>query len=133
MLPLRLRVALVSAALGVVVACTGLPVRVSSPDPESTDDRDRPGSPDAPLAAKLAAENVNAFAADLYTQLRTANGNLIFSPYSVSCALQLVDEGAEGKTASEIRDVAHLRIGGKAYEPYKQLAESVTARPPEAK
>src|SRR5262245_59248372 len=110
MLPLRLRVALVSAALVVVVACTGLPVRVSPPDPESADERDRPGSPNATIFAKRAAENVNAFAADLYTHLRVANGNLIFSPHSVSCAMSLVGEGAQGTTAREIRDVAHLRI-----------------------
>ena len=51
----------------------------------------------------------NRFAVDLYRQLRKndENGNLFFSPYSISVALTIAFEGARGNTAEEMRSVLH--------------------------
>ncbi|MDD4902405.1 MAG: serpin family protein [Patescibacteria group bacterium] len=50
----------------------------------------------------------NQFALDLYAELKTADGNIFFSPFSISSALAMVDEGARGKTAEEIQSVFHF-------------------------
>jgi serine protease inhibitor len=56
----------------------------------------------------------NQFAFDMYHRLRASdavaenNGNLIFSPYSISTAVGMVYAGARGQTADEIADVFHF-------------------------
>jgi len=45
----------------------------------------------------------NAFALDLYKQLRTAEGNLFLSPYSIRTALAMTYAGARGETASQMK------------------------------
>ncbi len=55
---------------------------------------------------ELAAGN-RAFALDLYHRLETSNGNLFYSPYSISSALAMTYAGAEGKTAEEMAAVFH--------------------------
>jgi len=54
-----------------------------------------------PDAAALAKGN-NAFAGNLYGQLSSKDGNLFFSPYSISNALAMTYAGAKGKTASDM-------------------------------
>ncbi|MEO8495252.1 MAG: serpin family protein [Planctomycetota bacterium] len=44
----------------------------------------------------------NQFALDLYQQLRSAEGNLFFSPASISTALAMTSAGASGETAAEM-------------------------------
>jgi serine protease inhibitor len=52
----------------------------------------------------------NQFAFDLYSRLNgtAPEGNLFFSPFSISSALALTYEGARGTTAEEIRSVFHF-------------------------
>lgn len=51
----------------------------------------------------------NKFAFDLYSQLnKSENGNLFYSPYSISAALAMTYEGAKGKTADEMKSVFHF-------------------------
>ena len=54
----------------------------------------------------------NAFAFDLYKRLSAEDGNMFFSPYSLTAALAMTYEGARGKTAAEIKKV--LRLPGNA-------------------
>ncbi len=56
---------------------------------------------------QLAAGN-RIFAVDLYHQLETMDGNLFYSPYSISSALAMTYAGAEGKTAEEMAAVFHF-------------------------
>ena len=56
---------------------------------------------------QLAAGN-RTFALDLYHQLETMDGNLFYSPYSISSALAMTYTGAEGKTAEEMAAVFHF-------------------------
>ncbi len=60
--------------------------------------------------AMLAAGN-NAFALDLYHRLSEADdGNLFFSPYSLSTALAMTYAGAAGETAAQMADALHFDL-----------------------
>jgi serine protease inhibitor len=50
----------------------------------------------------------SAFAVDLYSKLSGEEGNLFFSPYSISTALGMMYGGARGETASEMAKVMHF-------------------------
>jgi serpin B len=45
-----------------------------------------------------------SFALNLYAKLKTADGNLFFSPYSISTALAMTYGGARGETAQQMAD-----------------------------
>ena len=49
-----------------------------------------------------------AFALDLYGQLRSREGNLFFSPLSLSLALAMTYVGAQGQTAEQMATVLHF-------------------------
>lgn len=55
----------------------------------------------------LAAGN-NAFAWDLYGKLKAGEGNLFFSPYSISACLAMTYDGARGTTASQMAQALHF-------------------------
>jgi serpin B len=52
----------------------------------------------------------NAFAVDLYGQLRQQPGNLFFSPASISTAFAMAYAGAHGQTATEMAAVLHFKL-----------------------
>ncbi len=47
-------------------------------------------------------EDNNIFAFELYEQLKSKEGNLFFSPYSLSSALAMTSLGAAGETKEEM-------------------------------
>ena len=49
-----------------------------------------------------------AFALDLYARLKTADGNLFFSPYSISTCLAMTYAGARGDTAAQMAQTLHF-------------------------
>lgn len=49
----------------------------------------------------------NRFAIDFYRNVKDEEGNLFFSPWSLSSALAMAYEGARGETAHEIKKVFH--------------------------
>lgn len=53
-------------------------------------------------------EGCNRFALDLYQQLRTEEGNLFFSPSSLSIALAMTYAGAAGTTEAEMAETLHF-------------------------
>ena len=55
-------------------------------------------------------EGNNAFAVALYGQLRKQDGNLFFSPESISTALAMTYAGARGDTASEMAKTLHFTL-----------------------
>ncbi len=55
----------------------------------------------------LARDNT-AFALDFYNQLRTADGNIIYSPFSISLALAMTMAGAEGSTQAAMQKALRL-------------------------
>ncbi len=57
-----------------------------------------------------AVSGSNAFAVDLYAQLRSQPGNLFFSPESISTAFGMAYAGARGQTATEMQHVFHFTL-----------------------
>jgi serpin B len=49
-----------------------------------------------------------AFALNLYARLKTADGNLFFSPYSISTCLAMTYAGARGDTAAQMAQTLHF-------------------------
>lgn len=49
-----------------------------------------------------------AFAVELYAQLKIADGNLFFSPYSISTCLAMTYAGARGNTATQMAQILHF-------------------------
>lgn len=61
------------------------------------------------LGVKAVVDANNEFAFDFYFELdKNELGNIFYSPYSLSAALAMVYEGADGKTADEIKTVFHF-------------------------
>ena len=64
-----------------------------------------------PTTVRTVVEGNTTFALDLYCELRTAEGNLFFSPYSISTALAMTYAGARRRTADQIARALHLTLG----------------------
>ena len=58
-----------------------------------------------------------AFAIDLYQQLRMQEGNLFFSPYSISTALAMTYAGARGDTEAQMAQTLHFDLGQDELHP----------------
>jgi serpin B len=58
--------------------------------------------------ARQAAQSSNAFAFDLYSELRRQDGNLFYSPASISTALAMTYAGAAGDTGRQMAEVLHF-------------------------
>ena len=52
----------------------------------------------------------SAFALDLYRTLSADDGNLFFSPYSISQALAMTYAGARGETERQMADTLHFAL-----------------------
>jgi serpin B len=52
----------------------------------------------------------SAFAFDLYQAVREENGNLFYSPYSISMALAMTYAGARGETEQQMADTLHFTL-----------------------
>ncbi len=50
----------------------------------------------------------NQFAFELYAKYKLKDGNVFFSPYSISSAVAMAYEGARGETAEQIQSVFHF-------------------------
>jgi serine protease inhibitor len=71
---------------------------------------------------RMAAADDNAFAFDLFGRLKQEQqGNLFFSPYSVSTAFAMTYAGARGETEQQMAEVLHLQL------PQEQLHGSMGA------
>lgn len=55
-------------------------------------------------------EGGNRFTLDLYQQLRTEEGNLFFSPNSISVAVAMAYAGAAGETEAEMASTLHFQM-----------------------
>lgn len=67
-----------------------------------------------------------AFAVDLYLQLRQEEGNLFFSPYSLSTALAMVYAGAKNQTAAQMAQTMHFDPNDDAFHRnYGRLIEQL--------
>jgi serpin B len=62
---------------------------------------------------KIVAKQNTVFALDLYEQLKEAEGNLFFSPYSISTALAITYAGARGNTKKQMARTLHFTLDQK--------------------
>jgi serpin B len=62
-----------------------------------------------PASAPTLVAGNTAFALDLYVRLKSADGNLFLSPYSISTCLAMTYAGARGETARQMAQVLHLQ------------------------
>jgi serpin B len=76
------------------------------------------GKPQAELGPVV--EGNTAFGLSLFQQLREAEGNLFFSPYSISTALAMTYGGARGQTQREMAEV--LRFSLKLEEHHERFS-----------
>lgn len=60
--------------------------------------------------AEMIINGNTAFALDLYAQLKAEEGNLFFSPYSISTALAMTYAGAKGETEKQIAKTLHFPV-----------------------
>jgi serpin B len=78
--------------------------------------RDTSPSVGASDLTELTAGNT-AFALDLYQSLREGEGNLFFSPYSISLALAMTYAGARGETEREMAQTLHFTLSQDGLHP----------------
>ena len=76
------------------------------------------------LSARAVSAN-NAFAIDVYEHLQNEEGNLFFSPLSLSTALTMSYAGAGGQTAAEMEQVLHLGSEPGIHQSFNQLITSI--------
>lgn len=60
--------------------------------------------------ARAVAGSSNQFAVELYDQLRQQEGNLFFSPASISTALAMTYAGAKGETRRQMAEALHFDL-----------------------
>ncbi|HET9476633.1 MAG TPA: serpin family protein [Dehalococcoidia bacterium] len=90
---------------------------------EAKSDLERETGPDISesTVAQLAADN-QRFAADLYSVIREEDGNLIFSPYSMSSALAMTYAGARGMTEEEMASALRWTLArGELHPAFNKL------------
>ena len=66
---------------------------------------------------KKVIDGNKAFALDLYRELKGREGNLFFSPHSISTALAMTYAGARGNTAGQMAEVLHFSLDQERLHP----------------
>jgi serpin B len=81
-------------------------------------DKERITSPDVnPSEQALLVEGNSAFAFELYQALKGKEGNLFYSPYSISLALAMTYAGARNETAEQMADTLQFLLGQDRLHP----------------
>ena len=71
----------------------------------------------------------NAFAFDLYRALSDGDGNLFYSPFSISQALAMTSAGARGETQRQMADALHHRLTQSSLHPaFNALDRTLASR-----
>jgi serine protease inhibitor len=96
----------------------------------SPDDSDGDKGDEAPAVVsadvKALAQGNNQFAFDLYARLAKQDGNIIFSPYSISTALAMTYAGARGDTAEEMAKTLHFPFeDDRLHTAFADLSEQI--------
>jgi serpin B len=98
--------------------------------PEATPEASRDTAPQVSEADLQAVTGGNsAFAFDLYQALRGQEGNLFYSPYSISVALAMTYAGARAETEAQMAEVLHFDLPQAQLHPvFKALAQALADR-----
>ena len=71
----------------------------------------------------------SAFSLDLYRELSSEDGNLFYSPYSISIALGMTYAGARGETESQMADALHFNLPQDTLHPaFNALYQNLDSR-----
>ena len=66
---------------------------------------------------EILVQDNSAFAIDLYEKLRASDGNIFFSPYSISTALAMTYAGARGNTEEEMAKTLRFSLDQESLHP----------------
>ena len=93
-------------------------------------DKERITSPDVSSSEQaLLVEGNSAFAFELYQALKGKEGNLFYSPYSISLALSMTYAGARGETAQQTADTLEFLLEQDRLHPaFNWLAAELATR-----
>jgi len=80
----------------------------------------------ARIGSALVVEGNNQFSLALYGKLRQTDGNLFFSPYSISTALAMTYAGAEGRTARQMAETLGFPTSAGVLEEIEAEGEPMT-------
>ena len=89
----------------VLAGLTAIPTGAAAKPEKTSDDR------------TAVVEGNSQFALDLYARLRGDDGNLFFSPYSISTALAMTYAGARGETAKQMAETLHFTLEQERLHP----------------
>ncbi len=85
--------------------------------------------PSGDVDVSAVAEGSNVFALELYKELARRDGNLFFSPYSLSTALAMTYAGARGETARQMARTLRFKLDGHPlHAAYGALMRDLNAR-----
>lgn len=75
---------------------------------------------------EMVVQGNNAFALDLYAELKDRDGSLFFSPHSISTALAMTYAGARGNTEKQMAEVLHFDLEQKRLHPaFRELLDQL--------
>jgi len=81
-------------------------------------DKERITSPDVSTSEQeLLVKGNSAFAFELYQELKGEEGNLFYSPYSISLALAMTYAGARNETAEQMADTLQFLLDQERLHP----------------
>ncbi len=69
--------------------------------------------------------SINSFAFDLYGELTKEEGNIFFSPYSISSALAMTYAGARGNTEKQMQEALYFDLGQDIHPYFSELQSSL--------
>ncbi len=90
----------------------------------------REESPELPAGdLEVLVQGNSEFALDLFHQIRNSDGNLFYSPYSISSALAMTYAGARENTAREMAAGLHFNLPQERLHPgFNKLERELTSR-----
>jgi serpin B len=108
----------VSALAAALAGCSWLWPDVPGNDSVAQSNVPRDLHPNVSEAALADLSSGNgAFAFDLYAQIADGDGNLFFSPFSISSALAMTYAGARNETETQMADALHFTLGKSTLHP----------------
>jgi serpin B len=110
----HLMVCLIALVTAFVVSCLPITQPATAPWPKAD--------------TRTVLEGNTRFAFDLYSRLRTQQGNLFLSPFSLSSALAMTSAGARGHTLEQMTSVLHLPSQEETHAAMAQLLRQVNNR-----
>ena len=114
--------------LSLVLPLTGCTGTASAGLIES--DKERIKSPDvSPADVATLVDGNTAFSFDLFQELKSEDGNMFCSPYSISLALAMTYAGARGETEQQMADTLHYDLSQHNLHPaFNYLDMELTKR-----